>query len=856
MNAVARLLALVALGTMLVACDESDPGRAPAGNQAPQAILVVQGDIRPAVDGGGVNVTLGSALLLSGDTSTDPDGDSLQTSWTLVSAPAGSGTVLSSTTAASVTMTPDQMGIYVVRLDVVDSLGASGSQELTVTVDNHAPAANIQVAVTFAPTPIVAAPQEMTVGGSVLIDASASTDPDGDPLTTSFTVLERPATSLASLQVTDTPPSARLLVDVAGTYRVQVEGADAFGASYLATYEFHATNNAPQAVVVTTIDPVVANSGSSSINASVGYNILLSSSASTDPGGAITQRNWQLLSRPATSTATLGTPTATTTLLTPDVLGAYVVQLTVSDASGAQAIYTTTVNANNTRPAASISTNATPNALPNAPAVLIPLGNSLTLRSNSFDAEGDTLTYLWSILSRPAGGTATLSSTSAQNPSLVPDAEGAWVIRLRVTDTSGAYSERQIQVNVGTSAPVAMIDRTRLTVVAGTMTGATAALSYDEDGDALTYSWALDSQPASSSATLASTTPAMTFTPDIPGVYVVSVTVNDGRALSVAYLTIRALDQASSIVELPFVPGKAVYSSGLDRVVITATNPDAIYVLDPFTGAKPSVPMPLPIKNLRLSPNGLLAAVLHDGKVSLVDLQTLAIIRTSDVLGARTDAFVTNDGYIYAIGQTGGQWVSPAVYVVNGYNGVAVTGSVYGALYGTQWGVFADKLNKVFLLEQGLSPADIHYFQISATTRAVTAFGDTPYHGDYSMGSTLYLNENQSLVFTSYGNYFRTDTLTYAGAFSGVTSVASFSQSALADEVLLLVGGSNYPASYKYYSGALFSPQPDLALPLINGLQSYGIRLFHSSAAYHVVMVQTGSASPTGPGLTYYVIVR
>jgi len=52
----------------------------------------------------------------------------------------------------------------------------------------------------------------------------------------------------------------------------------------------------------------------------------------------------------------------------------------------------------------------------------------------SSDPEGDVLTYLWSIDAAPAGSVATLSDTTAVNPTFTPDVIGDYNIRLVVND--------------------------------------------------------------------------------------------------------------------------------------------------------------------------------------------------------------------------------------------------------------------------------------------------------------------------------------------------------------------------------------------------------------------------------------
>ena len=54
--------------------------------------------------------------------------------------------------------------------------------------------------------------------------------------------------------------------------------------------------------------------------------------------------------------------------------------------------------------------------------------------SGSSDADGDPLTYNWSITSAPDGSTASLSDTATMNPTFTPDVAGVYTIQLVVND--------------------------------------------------------------------------------------------------------------------------------------------------------------------------------------------------------------------------------------------------------------------------------------------------------------------------------------------------------------------------------------------------------------------------------------
>jgi hypothetical protein len=861
----ARLVALTGLFCLLVACGGGGGGSdAPATNQPPAAHLLASGEV--GLDGGTVHAAVGGNVVLDASGSSDADHDALSFTWTLVTKPAGS-TLSVAATGTTVRWQPDLPGTYTFSVQVTDSKGAVATQQIAISADNSAPSAAVSVSATFTAVAVEKPVQPVTVGSSVVVDATATTDPDGDPVDVTFQ-LNKPAASAATLSVSGR--IARFSADALGTYQLHVRGVDGRGASFETVYVYQADNRAPTPVTVASATAVVADGGSNITATSVGYDVLIDGSASSDADGDTITRSWSLSSRPAGSAATLtGSTSGPSVGLSPDVLGDYVVVLTVSDPRGASSRRSVTVRADNRRPTAVLTTNATPQALPAAPNVRVPLGTNVTLRGGtSVDADGDTLTYAWFVDSRPAGSTAVLSSTTAAAPTFTADAEGSYVFRLRVTDTKAAFSERTVTLSVGGHAPVAVVDRGTVTVLAGSPAQASAALSFDEDGDAMTYQWSVDARPTGSTATIATTDQAsVNFTPDVAGTYVLAVRVSDGSSQSIAYVTLRALAVFRSAVTLNVVPDEARYSLGLDRVVIASANPNTLRTIDPFTGATSVITLPTSVKNFSLSPDGRLAAVLHEGLVSLIDLTTATLVRSTATGGAQTDAFVTNAGLIYLIGQTGGQWVGEPIVLIDGWTGTKIPqpGFYGGAyFYGTQLGVLAGSLNKVFFVAQGLSPSDISWFTFDRTTSNVTAASDSPYHGDYGIDAPLWMSGNDSLVFTRYGTYFRSDTLNYAGRLAGVSSMTGFSHSAATQEALVLQPGYEgnypytpvYPGSYLRFTGPFLLADTSMTLPPVGGQPTYGIRIFHSAGGSHVALVQTGSASANATGIAYHVVTR
>jgi len=163
-------------------------------------------------------------------------------------------------------------------------------------------------------------------------------------------------------------------------------------------------------------------------------------------------------------------------------------------------------------------------------------GTPVTLDgSASSDPEGDALTYRWALTTAPAGSVAALSSTSVARPGFTPAVAGVYVFTLTVDDGTLVSVPDTVQLTAvapGNAPPVARAGADSLTE-AGTAVTLDGGASSDPDGDALTYLWQVTDRPVGSTA-LPDPADALapSFTPDVAGVYVLSLTVNDGSLAS------------------------------------------------------------------------------------------------------------------------------------------------------------------------------------------------------------------------------------------------------------------------------------------------------------------------------------
>jgi uncharacterized protein YjdB len=180
--------------------------------------------------------------------------------------------------------------------------------------------------------------------------------------------------------------------------------------------------------------------------------------------------------------------------------------------------------------------------------------------SSDVDA-GQTLTYSWA-LTVPGGSGALLSNSAGQQVTFTAGVAGTYVAELTVSDgTDTATDTVTITAEPANTAPIADAG-TDQTVTENTPVSldATGSADAEDASGALTFAWAVSSEPVGSAVALAgAATATPTFTPTVAGAYVLEVTVTDTGALS-------DTDTVTITVEA-FVNTAPVADAGTDQTV-------------------------------------------------------------------------------------------------------------------------------------------------------------------------------------------------------------------------------------------------------------------------------------------------
>jgi hypothetical protein len=267
-------------------------------------------------------------------------------------------------------------------------------------------------------------------------------------------------------------------------------------------------------------------------------------------GSNVGQYDWQLTEKPSNSTSSLSDSSSPQPKLLLDVDGEYKAEVSVS----CKPVFSPGVApGSNVSPTITkvITREFTVEASANvsqAKAVAIAgleqtakVGIATTLDGRkSFDNDLNPLTYSWTFVSAPTGSTASLDDDTSAIPKFTPDVAGTYELQLIVHDgnTDSAPDTTKVFATLpsvnGQPTANAGIDQVDVLGHAITLHGLG---SHDPDADALSYEWLLNHEPSGSHlAAVASSFDATkaepSFTPQVEGIYIFKLRVNDGTLKS------------------------------------------------------------------------------------------------------------------------------------------------------------------------------------------------------------------------------------------------------------------------------------------------------------------------------------
>jgi len=259
-----------------------------------------------------MDVAKGSQVSLNGTGSTDPDGNTLRYSWVQAS---GTQVSLTGAQTAQPTFVASTVGTLEFDLTVSDGIVSSTPDRVVVRV----------VSQNTAPVAVAGPDMHAFVGDDVVLDASGSYDPDGNPITFSWTQV-----SGASVVIVNPKMSQAFFTPTtSGVFELRVTVSDGqASATDTVTVTVDNANQVP-----------IADAGTNQVVVS-GATVTLNGSASSDPDGNPISYLWSQTSGTRVSLSSSNTARPTFVATDP---GVYVFELKVYDGTDTSSASSVTV---------------------------------------------------------------------------------------------------------------------------------------------------------------------------------------------------------------------------------------------------------------------------------------------------------------------------------------------------------------------------------------------------------------------------------------------------------------------------------------------------------------------------------
>lgn len=239
----------------------------------------------------------------------------------------------------------------------------------------------------------------------------------------------------------------------------------------------------------------------------------------------------------------------------------------------------------------------------------------------------------------------------------------------------------------------------------------------------------------------------------------------------------------------------AEYDKVHERIIAVTAGPDQLLIIDPADSTVSAIALNTDPTCVSVSEDGNTAVAGHNGWVSWVDLNSLALLATH---GAGCDVFdvvLGPNGFAYAFPESD-QWTE--IRCIELSSGT-LTSSGGWSIYEETNARLKPGSTRIYGATNNGSPTDVETYDISAGT--ATYLYDCAYHGDYPFGGGLWFSESGDRLFTRDRTVLTTsmvqsEDMLYAGTLPGEAHVRCMDHSSEADRVYAIHAWKPYELAW------------------------------------------------------------
>lgn len=393
---------------------------------------------------------------------------------------------------------------------------ATGTARIFAIIEGNRASVDVEVRSNQPPNVDAGDDRTVSVGSTVTLDGSNTSDPDGDSLTdVQWSFASTPSGFSGSITNANDLSGATFDATESGTYEVTLTVGDGFV-------------QATDTVQIAAAEAPTAEAGSNT-STTVESSVQLDGTGSSAPSGSLTY-DWSVDSAPSGASAPAGSwddPTLAQPEFTPNETGDYTIQLEVS-ANGLSSSDTVTVS----------STNQAPNPSISAPVTTISDGQEIELDasgSSDPDTGHSVQSYSWSVTNvSVSGANFNLAETDTATPLFSAETPATYTIEVEVGD-GWDTATTTVDIEVVDNDPPDADAGPELRASPGDQVTLDAGNTTDDQTSLqnLDFSWDLTSVPSGSSKSTGDLGTGQTYDfsteSGVTGTYGIELEVSDGQ---------------------------------------------------------------------------------------------------------------------------------------------------------------------------------------------------------------------------------------------------------------------------------------------------------------------------------------